>query len=79
VWLYLKIAHALQGEARRLIYASPVTGEIVIFDHTKMDSRLKTAGMIGLVGCHALTIKRLKLCRIEESETYGLRGKGGKS
>ncbi len=33
VWLYLKIAHALHGKARKLIYNSPVTGEIVIFDH----------------------------------------------
>ena len=33
VWLYLKVAHALHGKARRLIYSSPVTGEVVIFDH----------------------------------------------
>lgn len=33
VWLYLKIAHALHGKARRLIYSSPVTGPVVIFDH----------------------------------------------
>jgi len=33
IWLYLKIAHALHGRARKLIYESPVTGEIVIFDH----------------------------------------------
>lgn len=33
VWLYLKIAHALHGKARRLTYRSPVTGDIVIFDH----------------------------------------------
>ena len=33
VWLYLKIAHALHGKARRLIYRSPVTGEVLIFDH----------------------------------------------
>jgi hypothetical protein len=33
VWLYLKVAHALHGKARRLIYTSPVTGEVVIFDH----------------------------------------------
>jgi len=33
IWLYLKIAHALHGKARKLIYDSPVTGEIVIFDH----------------------------------------------
>lgn len=34
VWLYLKIAHALHGRARRLIYRSPVTGDVVIFDHS---------------------------------------------
>ena len=33
IWLYLKIAHALHGKARRLIYRSPVTGDVVIFDH----------------------------------------------
>lgn len=33
VWLYLTVAHALHGEARKLIYNSPVTGEVVIFDH----------------------------------------------
>lgn len=33
IWLYLKIAHALHGRARRLAYSSPVTGEVVIFDH----------------------------------------------
>jgi len=33
VWLYLKIAHALHGKARRLVYDSPATGEVVIFDH----------------------------------------------
>lgn len=33
VWLYLAVAHALHGVARRLIYDSPVTGQIVIFDH----------------------------------------------
>ena len=33
VWLYLKIAHALHGKARKLIYNSPVTGGLVIFDH----------------------------------------------
>jgi CRISPR-associated Csx3 family protein len=33
IWLYLKIAHALHGKARKLIYHSPVTGEVVIFDH----------------------------------------------
>ena len=34
VWLYLKLAHALHGRARKLIYTSPVTGEVVIFDHS---------------------------------------------
>lgn len=34
VWLYLKIAHALHGRARRLLYRSPVTGDVVIFDHS---------------------------------------------
>ena len=34
VWMYLKIAHALHGKARKLIYKSPVTGDIVIFDHS---------------------------------------------
>jgi len=33
VWLYLKIAHALHGKARKLTYSSPVTGDVVIFDH----------------------------------------------
>lgn len=33
VWLYLKIAHALHGTARSLVYRSPVTGDVVIFDH----------------------------------------------
>jgi hypothetical protein len=33
IWLYLKVAHALHGMVRRLIYNSPVTGDIVIFDH----------------------------------------------
>ncbi len=33
VWLYLRIAHVLHGKARRLIYRSPVTGDVEIFDH----------------------------------------------
>ena len=33
VWLYLKIAHALHGKAKKLIYRSPVTDDVVIFDH----------------------------------------------
>lgn len=34
IWLYLKIAHSLHGVARRLIYRSPVTGDVLIFDHS---------------------------------------------
>ncbi len=34
VWLYLKVAHALHGKGRKLIYRSPVTGDVVIFDHS---------------------------------------------
>ena len=34
VWLYLAISHALHGKAMKLVYFSPVTGEIVIFDHS---------------------------------------------
>ena len=34
IWLYLAVAHALHGKARRLWYSSPVTGEILIFDHS---------------------------------------------
>jgi len=33
VWLYLKVAHAFHGKAKKLLYRSPVTGDIVIFDH----------------------------------------------
>lgn len=33
VWLYLKVAHALHGVARKLIFRSPVAGDVVIFDH----------------------------------------------
>lgn len=33
VWLYLKIAHALHGKAKKLVYRSPVTNDVVIFDH----------------------------------------------
>ena len=33
VWLYLAISHALHGKAKKLIYNSPVTGEVLIFDH----------------------------------------------
>lgn len=34
VWLYLKIAHALHGKVRRLIYRSPVTGDVEVFNHS---------------------------------------------
>ena len=33
IWLYLKIAHALHGKAKRLIFRSPVTGDVEIFNH----------------------------------------------
>lgn len=33
VWLYLSVAHALHGRAKKLIYRSPVTGDVTIFDH----------------------------------------------
>lgn len=33
VWLYLRIAHILHGKAKKLLYRSPVTGDVVIFDH----------------------------------------------
>lgn len=33
IWLYLKVAHAFQGKARRLFYRSPVTGDVLVFDH----------------------------------------------
>lgn len=33
IWFYLKVAHALHGKARKLLYRSPVTGDVVIFDH----------------------------------------------
>ncbi len=33
VWLYLRIAHVLHGKAKKLIYRSPVTGELEIFNH----------------------------------------------
>lgn len=34
VWLYLKLAHALHGKVRKLSYRSPVTGDVLIFDHS---------------------------------------------
>jgi hypothetical protein len=33
VWLYLCAAHVLHGKAKKLIYNSPVTGDVSIFDH----------------------------------------------
>lgn len=33
VWMYLVVAHALHGKARKLIYKSPNTGDVLIFDH----------------------------------------------
>lgn len=33
VWMYLSVAHALHGKARKLLYRSPVTGDVLIFDH----------------------------------------------
>jgi len=33
VWLYLKIAHALHGKVLKLVYDSPASGEVVVFDH----------------------------------------------
>lgn len=39
VWLYLEIAHALHGKVRKLIYRSPVTGDLVIFDHNPFSEK----------------------------------------
>ncbi|MCF6157623.1 MAG: hypothetical protein E3K32_03410 [wastewater metagenome] len=36
VWLYLKIAHTLHGKAKSLTYRSPVTGDILIFNHNPL-------------------------------------------
>ncbi|HPN34206.1 MAG TPA: CRISPR-associated protein Csx3 [bacterium] len=33
IWLYLVVAHALHGKAQKLLYNSPVTGDVLIFDH----------------------------------------------
>ncbi len=33
IWMYLRIAHILHGKSRKLSYCSPVTGNVVIFDH----------------------------------------------
>lgn len=32
VWMYLRIAHALHGRARKLSYDSPVTGPVEVFN-----------------------------------------------
>ena len=34
IWFYLRLAHALHGWARRLLYSSPVTGSVEIFNHS---------------------------------------------
>jgi hypothetical protein len=34
IWLYLAVAHALHGKVKRLLYDSPTTGELLIFDHS---------------------------------------------
>lgn len=34
IWLYLKIAHALHGKVVKLLYNSPVTDDVVIYDHS---------------------------------------------
>ena len=34
IWLYLSVAHAIHGKARRLLYSSPTTGEVLIFDYS---------------------------------------------
>jgi CRISPR-associated Csx3 family protein len=34
VWLYLRLSHVLHGKARKLVYDSPVTGEVVVYDHS---------------------------------------------
>ncbi len=33
VWMYLRIAHALHGRAKRLVYESPVAGPVEVFNH----------------------------------------------
>ncbi len=33
IWLYLRISHALHGNVKTLIYDSPLTGELIIYDH----------------------------------------------
>lgn len=33
IWLYLRLAHRLHGIARSLTYRSPVSGDVVVFNH----------------------------------------------
>jgi len=33
VWLYLRLAHALDGRARKRFCDSPVTGPVEVFNH----------------------------------------------
>ena len=33
VWLYLCVAHALHGRVIKLVYRSPATGDVTVFDH----------------------------------------------
>ena len=33
VWLYLSVSHLLHGRVRSLTYDSPVTGQVLIYDH----------------------------------------------
>lgn len=35
IWLYLLVARELHGKVSRLVYRSPNTAEVVIFDHTQ--------------------------------------------
>ena len=34
IWLYLYISHTLHGKVIKLQYDSPVTGKVVIYDHS---------------------------------------------
>lgn len=34
IWLYLAVAHALHGKVCKLLYTSPTTGEVLIFNHS---------------------------------------------
>ena len=33
IWLYLRLSHALHGKCCSLYYDSPVSGEVIIYDH----------------------------------------------